>query len=317
MSLSTTYSSPSTSKRHKGFVCAMLAGLVVGSVVLFAGCGSSNSSTTSSNDSAADSSTNTISVVATINQWGSLAQELAGDNADVSSIMSNTNVEAHDYEPTSQDVAALEKADIVIINGADYDHWAESAVENVDATVIDVAQLAGIEEGENPHIWFSSSVRAIAADAITHALQEADADNASSYEALNTAWQQTQKNLEDAIANAKETTDGIAYAATESVAYYLAQDLGMQDVTPEGYAQAAENESDPSPSDLKQFQDMLTDGTIAVLIYNSQESDATTDELLSIAEEHDVKVVELTEQMPSEFTTLTDWMQSLVHEFAS
>lgn len=44
----------------------------------------------------------TIEVVASINQWGSVAKDLGGSHVDVTNIMTKTNVEAHDYEPTSQ-----------------------------------------------------------------------------------------------------------------------------------------------------------------------------------------------------------------------
>ena len=42
--------------------------------------------------------------------------------------------------------------------------------------------------------------------------------------------------------------DAMPYAATESVGEYLADDMGLKDVTPKGYKQAAANESEPTPS---------------------------------------------------------------------
>ena len=41
------------------------------------------------------------------------------------------------------------------------------------------------------------------------------------------------------------------------MAWYLADDLKMTDATPKGYAQASANESEPTPADIKDFQDTL------------------------------------------------------------
>ena len=88
-----------------------------------AACGSSNAASGKSDSSGAASS-GKIEVVASINQWGSVAEDLGGSNVEVTNIMTKTNVEAHDYEPTSQDVAKFGTAKVAVVNGADYDPWA-------------------------------------------------------------------------------------------------------------------------------------------------------------------------------------------------
>ena len=60
-------------------------------------------------------------------------------------------------------------------------------------------------------------------------------------------------------------------AATESVAEYLAGDLGLKDATPTGYMRATANESEPTPTDIKQFTDMLEAGKVGLLVVNIQE----------------------------------------------
>ena len=41
-----------------------------------------------------------------------MAEDLGGSNVEVTNIMTKTNVEAHDYEPTSQDVAKFGTAKV-------------------------------------------------------------------------------------------------------------------------------------------------------------------------------------------------------------
>lgn len=273
----------------------------------------------SSGDSAADTAeaegNAVITVVASINQWGSVAKDLGGDRVEVTNIMTSTNVEAHDYEPSSADIAKFTKAQVAVINGADYDPWASKAAESTKATLVNAAETDGIKEGDNPHVWFSKDVREKTADAITAAYEKAMPDQKDYFEQQRDAWQEKEDKVKSTIKAASASTKDLPYAASESVAYYLAKDLGMKDATPSGYANASANESEPSPADIKQYVDALEGGSIKLFVLNTQEANSTTDQLVSAAEKGKVPVVKLTEQMPSQYQNLTDWMDALAGQF--
>ena len=241
-----------------------VAGVAAASMlVAVAACGTSKDNKTAGGEGGSG----TIEVVASINQWGSVAKDLGGSHVDVTNIMTKTNVEAHDYEPTSQDVAKFGTAKVAIVNGADYDPWASKAASATKATLVTAAETAGIKEGDNPHVWFSAKVRNNTADAITAAYQKADPSHKDDYAKLNKEWHAKEDQLESKIKDASAKTKDVPYAATESVAWYLADDLGMKDDTPTGYAQASANESEPTPSDIKAFQDALKGGSIKMLVF--------------------------------------------------
>ncbi|NMM95504.1 ABC transporter substrate-binding protein [Bifidobacterium sp. DSM 109960] len=271
-------------------------------------CGSANSTDGNANGK----TQNTITVVASINQWGTLAKELGGDLVEVSSIIHSTNVEAHDYEPTTADVNRLHKATVAIVNGADYDSWAVKGAANGKATVVNAAEAGGKKDGDNPHVWFSANVRTKTADAITAAYREAMPAKASEFAKLNKAWQAKEHELEERIDKNKEATNGMTYGATESVAHYLADDLGMVDRTPTGYAQAAANESEPTPGDITQFTNALKNKRISMLIFNPQEANETTQQITAAAKKANVPILEISEQMPSSYDSLLDWMSAIV-----
>ena len=284
-----------------------VAGVAAASMlVAVAACGTSKDNKTAGGEGGSG----TIEVVASINQWGSVAKDLGGSHVDVTNIMTKTNVEAHDYEPTSQDVAKFGTAKVAVVNGADYDPWASKAASATKATLVTAAETAGIKEGDNPHVWFSAKVRNNTADAITAAYQKADPSHKDDYAKLNKEWHAKEDQLESKIKDASAKTKDVPYAATESVAWYLADDLGMKDATPTGYAQASANESEPTPSDIKAFQDALKGGSIKMLVFNTQEANSTTDQITGAAKSANVPIVELTEQMPKEYTNLLDWMSA-------
>ena len=147
-----------------------------------------------------------------------MAEDLGGSNVEVTNIMTKINVEAHDYEPTSQDVAKFGTAKVAVVNGADYDPWATKPPSPTKATLVTAAETAGIKEGDNPHVWFSAKVRSNTADAITAAYQKADPSHKDDYAKLNKEWHAKEDQLESKIKETSAKTEGLPYAATESVA---------------------------------------------------------------------------------------------------
>ncbi|OKY89111.1 MAG: ABC transporter substrate-binding protein [Bifidobacterium sp. 56_9_plus] len=292
---------------HRIARIAIAALASVGMLASVAACGSGQSTS---------EKTGTIEVAASVNQWGTVAKALGGDNVNVTSIINSTNVDAHDYEPTTSDIAKLQKAQVIIVNGAGYDAWAVKAAQTANAIIVNAAEIGGVNDGENPHVWFSADVRKAVAQAITEAYEQADAAKKNDFDKMNDRWTAEENNVESKIAEVKQKTDGLAYAATESVASYLAEDMGLADATPSGYARATANESEPTPTDIKQFTDALKAGEIKLLVVNTQEESELTGKITDAAKSVEVPMVELTEQMPEQYDSLTAWMEGLVDAFS-
>lgn len=292
---------------HRIARIAIAALASVGMLASVAACGSGQSTSEKNG---------TIEVAASVNQWGTVAKALGGDNVNVTSIINSTNVDAHDYEPTTSDIAKLQKAQVIIVNGAGYDAWAVKAAQTANATIVNAAEVGRVNDGENPHVWFSADVRKAVAQAITEAYEQADAAKKNDFDKMNDQWAAEENNVESKIAEVKQKTDGLAYAATESVASYLAEDMGLADATPSGYARATANESEPTPTDIKQFTDALKAGEIKLLVVNTQEESELTGKITDAAKSVEVPMVELTEQMPEQYDSLTAWMEGLVDAFS-
>ena len=64
-----------------------------------------------------------ITIVAAENFYGDIAQQLAGNNAQVASILSNPDEDPHLFEASPSVARDLASAKIVIYNGVDYDPW--------------------------------------------------------------------------------------------------------------------------------------------------------------------------------------------------
>ena len=105
----------------------------------------------------AQTSAGAISVVAAENFYGDVANQIAGSNATVSSILSNPDQDPHLFEASPSVARFLSGAAIVIYNGADYDPWMTkllSATRSPGRKVIVVADLVHRKAGDNPHLWY-------------------------------------------------------------------------------------------------------------------------------------------------------------------
>ncbi len=78
----------------------------------------------------------------------------------MSSIIVNPNTDPHSYEPTASDGVTLARSRMAIVNGIGYDRWASqllAANASSSRVVLNVGDLLGLKEGDNPHQWYSPS----------------------------------------------------------------------------------------------------------------------------------------------------------------
>jgi zinc/manganese transport system substrate-binding protein len=269
------------------------------------GCSSSGTATTDRGDCP----TAPVDVVATVDQWGDIVSSLAGDCGAVTTIITGSSGDPHEYEPTPADVAAFTGADVVVMNGLGYDHWADDALDTLPRrpVVVDGADVVGAEPDANPHLWYSPTYVHQIADAVHDALAEAAPDATAYFDARADAWARDMQPYDDEVASIRQQHAGAPYAATEPVFAYMGEALGLDDRTPEGYASASANESEPGAADVAAFDAILRDHEIDVLVVNTQTEGSIPDQLRDTAVGSGVPVVEVTETIPAGATSFVDW----------
>ena len=250
-----------------------------------------------------------IAVVAAENFYGDIARQVGGDRVAVVSIMSNPAQDPHLFETTPATVRHIVKAQIVIINGANYDPWIEkllSATPRAGRVVIAAAALTGRKAGDNPHLWYDPRTMPAVATAIADALTKADAAHASEYAARLKTTLAGLERVTARVAQLKAKHAGTAVTATEPVFGPMADALGLT-MRNQRFQLAMMNDTEPSARDLAAFERDLRDRAVKVLIYNSQVSEKLTERLRDIAIKSKVPVVGVTETMPAN-TSFQDWV---------
>jgi len=250
-----------------------------------------------------------IAVVAAENFYGDIARQIGGDRVSVISIMNNPDQDPHLFETTPAIVRQLAGAQVVILNGANYDPWMDkllAAAPRPSRTVISAAQLTGRKPGDNPHLWYDPVTMPAVATALAEALAKADNTHASDYAArLKTALVSLER-IAQRVAQLKVKHAGTVVTATEPVFGPMAQALGLT-MRNERFQLAMMNDTEPSARDVAAFEKDLKERKVKVLIYNSQVSEKLTERLRDIAAKSKVPVIGVTETMPPN-VSFQDWV---------
>lgn len=259
-----------------------------------------------------------VPVVVSVDQWGDIVKQLAGDCGAVTTIFKSSAADPHDYEPTPADIAKFTGAKLVVINGLDYDPWADKAVATLDRkpTVVDAGKVVALYGGDNPHIWYGPDDVYQLADVVTAKLKVLLPKGAAYFEQRHRAWRTSMRPYDGEIAKIKRVASGTTFVATEGVFSYMAKALGLKDTTPRGFATATANESDPSPGDLHAFERALESGAADVLIANTQTQGAIASQVRNTAKSASVPIVNVTESVPPGFSTFEAWQVSQLRALA-
>jgi zinc/manganese transport system substrate-binding protein len=305
-----TSEAPAMTRSHR-----WLLAIATGTAVLGA-CTSSNGG--ASRTPKGDCPSAPVPVVVSVDQWGDIASRLAGDCGAVTTIFKSSSADPHDYEPTPAETAEFTGAKLVVVNGLDYDPWADKAVGTLDAApvVVNAGRVVGLTNGANPHIWYGPQFVYQVADAITARLEQLRPEDAAYFRRRHTAWRTSMRPYDAEIATIRHAATGTTYAATEGIFAYMARAVGLTDRTPPGYESATANESEPSPGDLHSFEQALADQKVAVLIDNTQTQGAIPDQIRTEAKRAGVPVVPVTESVPPRFRTFVAWQLSQLKDLA-
>ena len=295
------------------------AALVTVTAALLAACGSSapngNSATT-----APECPTSPVSVVVTTNVWASVVDQLVGSCANVSTVITNSSADPHDFEPTAETSASFASAQLVVMNGLGYDEWATKIVKSLGNSappVLNLGDALGLKTGVNPHIWYSPDYVGKSAQAITGQIKGVSPAPASYFATQATTFATALKPYLAKVAAIKGQFNGTKIGATETVFDYMATATGLVITTPVGFITAIANDSEPPAADVAAFRSQLSNGTDRVLIYNSQTEGGLPNQMRETAEENKVPIVNVTESLNPSDATFQAWQLAQLEALSS
>jgi len=298
-------------KRVTGIAAALV--VIILAAATFAGLYLTNKIQSTPSTQTTEASQAKIPVVAAENFWGSLISQLGGSRTQVLSIVTDPNADPHEYESNSQDAQAIANAAFVVINGAGYDDWVLkliAASNTPHQVVLNVADLLGKKEGDNPHFWYSpyyvnDTVKAMYSDLIS--IDPADTGYfTQQYASLNASL----GHYNARISEIRQQFAGRRVAATESIFVYLANATSLDLVSPTAFMEAVAEGNDPPAQSVVQFQQLIQSGNFSVLVYNAQTVTPLTQNIKAMAAAKGIPIVAVTETIQPPDVSFQDWMNA-------
>jgi len=254
-----------------------------------------------------------IHVVAAENFWGSLITQLGGTRVSVTSIVSDPNADPHEYESNTADAIAIANAQLVIINGAGYDTWAQQLIASSNTpnqVVLNVQELINQTDTANPHFWYSPTYVNETVKAMYQDLVSIDPSHASYYTQHYEALQASLAEYNARINEIKQQFGGTKVASTESIFAYLANATGLDLVSPPAFMEAVAEGNDPPAQSIVQFDQLITNGTVKVLVYNAQTVTPLTQSIKALASQNNIPIVPVTETIQPPDVSFQVWMNA-------
>ncbi len=156
-----------------------------------------------------------LNLVATVSMIGDAVSAIAGDRADVKTLMGE-GVDPHLYRQTQSDIAAMVRADAVFWNGLYLEAQLEEFLEKLgrrkpvfaigEAVPLD-QRIASEDYSDrfDPHVWMTPELWRFAVTATRDALIELDPDGADWYQANTQAYLADLEKLADFARTSLET----------------------------------------------------------------------------------------------------------------
>ena len=254
-----------------------------------------------------------IQVVAGENFWGSIAAQLGGVHANVISIVTDPNADPHEFETNIADALDFAHANYVILNGAGYDTWGQKLLDANPSNgrkVLNVADLLGKTEGDNPHFWYDPDYVQQVIKKITVDYKSLDPMDAAYFSQQQTTLENALIPYQQLIGSLKQTYGGTQIGGTESIVVYLANTLGLDLISPPEFTNAVSEGNDPPTQSVAKFEQQISQQEISVLIYNNQTATAVTTNLKQLAARQGIPVVGISETMEPPETTFQDWQDA-------
>jgi zinc transport system substrate-binding protein len=230
-----------------------------------------------------------------------LTERVAGDRADVTLILP-AGEDPPEWSPPIDTVAAMQKADLIVINGAGFEGWLGTTTlpesKLIDTTAGLKERFIELEEtthshgrdgdhshrGVDPHTWVDPELAVAQADKIHAALAQADPAHADAYRQNFEALRDELTRLDQELKVAVDGYDAEVLATSHPAFNYLARRYGLQ-LRNFGF------EPDEIPTDgaMGEFTQQVGQHGIRRMLWEAQPSD----EVRGVFEETGVEVIYL------------------------
>lgn len=115
--------------------------LLAGLALFLAACATDSTTARNADDATDGSDAAALSVVVTSTVWGDIVSNVTGDAATVE-VLFPIGADAHDYQLSSAQVASMQEADLVVVNGLQLEGGILDVIESLEADGANIVEVA-------------------------------------------------------------------------------------------------------------------------------------------------------------------------------
>lgn len=257
---------------------------------------------------------NNIQITTSLDFYGEVAKEVLGNQGSVTSIINKSDIDPHDYEPTTDVAKKISNSDIIINNGLGYDDWMEKLSQNNSHSLnINVGKdVLKRDNGVNPHIWYDYKTLPSLANYLANEFSKINPNKKDYFKNNAKKYITSLKPIENLMNDIKLKNKNNLVDVSEPVFDYslLALNYKKNDAS---FSSAIENSTDPSPKSVGKVEDDIKNHKIDFFVQNPQTQTKTTMRLVNLAKKHNVAVLNVTETKP-DGKNYKEWMLSQYKE---
>lgn len=212
-----------------------------------------------------------IQVYTTFYVMSEFARVVGGDRVTINQLLSDGG-DAHNYEPSTQDIAKVAQADLFVYNSEHLEHYAQEIIQsaaNDDLVVVEAArdiELLASDHGLDPHTWLSLANAKTELQTILAALIETDPQNADYYQANYDKYILDLEELDQRY-QAELAPYALREIVVEHEAFaYLCADYQITQKSVTGIT----GEGEATAKQIKEAIDYINSEQIAVLFYQEE-----------------------------------------------
>ena len=234
-----------------------------------------------------------IPVVATFSILGDMVKRVGGEHVDVTTLV-GPDGDTHVYQPTPADARAVNEAQVLFVNGLQFEGWLERLIDASGFRGVLVAATDGVEliafddehddDDEHadddhddddhhdhgvfdPHAWQSLRNAMVYVDNIAEALAKADPGNADAYHRNRDSYADELEALDAEIRGIAATlpVSSRTVVTSHDAFQYFGRDYGLTFIAPQGLS----TESEASAQDVVRLIEQIRElGIRAVFVEN-------------------------------------------------
>ncbi len=244
-----------------------------------------------------------LSIVASFYPLEFLAKEIGGDLVTVTNV-TPAGSEPHEYEPTQKQIIDIQKADLLLTNGAGLESWTTKIAQNDPKPkntleLTKTFELSELEEDsqkiQDPHIWLSLKnyikMANLVGQSISSQIQKNQPDQVNLQNIIQANTQtliQKLQNLDTKYRNKLASTNCKInqFVSNHDAFGYLAKDYGLEPISISGLSPEAE----PTTKELVNLSELIKKNNIKYIL---TETIASPKLAQTLAQEVDITTLEM------------------------